>query len=1308
MADDERTSIHNEISGTTANSFQFGQTGDVYISVTGQPVEPPPVTSANPWCGLAETHIAWDHTEDRGKLRPTVVEIAGKLYDHWQTLAAKLADDPWLDPEFATRMTRELRQRISHLGRPVEFSLLEAALLILTPMVHQVWSAERVVESLDVGPTDLRLLASASHRLGYERFLVGPEQSRLVNRTEFVHLDDRGGDESGKAIGWWLFHQWIKGFPPDRTERSLPAENPMLRSVLTRTIRKITALFRLTPDQLRDRETRHNLDIHARYSAGITGDVQKVDEERVALLLVVAHQLAIDLMRLPMTLVEHFGIPRPVDMKQVKATIRDARWEPSGADLSLVAECHHEAVLESLSSHVDSTMALLAAIRTTNVDLLVNLPAAASADAVKAADAQNFSRPVPRFRLDEARIRELLMGEQLYGDKSLAIRELYQNALDACRWRKARHEASGDRAWTGEIRFWQGMENGRHVLKCKDNGIGMGESDLREVFSRVGVRFPDRREFHDEVAEWAASGVQFIPNSRYGIGVLSYFMLADEIRVTTRRMGRGDDPTGPALEVQIAGPGHLFRIEPYTGDQRVGTEVTLYLRDGSTAPSCVDVLQRLLGIAEFDTHANHDGVTDTWVRSKFEVRPSWGRTEPGIEVSGEVVPGPVTPQGQVVWCASGGGLLVDGVHVGLPRSNRLTDSKIKGALVNLTGPPVPLLTVDRSSVREDITGRISALMIDAVPDLVSARPSFLTYEWLCDLAKETPVAANALTSALADAGAEVTVRGSRLDVRTVGCFPEDLKVVARFDLTGMPHSQAELSDHVLLWRLLAIVGGHAARPAVPQDEVLTALPADELLTDAIRVPAEVRNGKVVQIPPGRIVDMAVRLQAGPAEVADRMKILGFAAVIPGWTDHAGSVTPQDLVLLSGNLDGTAPWLDPGVPVPMGHLIAAHRATRMPVPDIIRRLEEYAFDTRQLAGDHRSFTYQDQFLTSAYCDGKPRWRDSDWRVHRGQSIHAACELRLSVPDVVERLAFLGFQVDPFDSVPDWIAGTKSSGILNIHPLIRQDGTVAPVWVMLVAFSWGIPPSEAARRLTDLGYVSPGTEELPDRIEELDARLLETFGFSLGVVGRVPVGISQLLSAAEHAGCDPATAARRLASLGLSVPPDEVVTRDFDAFDRWLAGELTGLRQADIRFRLARVVVEAAWRFGKSWAESLDRLRGLGYRDPLWTPATVSLLHVLDAAEQAKLSVRETLGILTGLGFEIAPSAVPEQWSDAPNKKLLRLLDLDRAVSVGDVLRTALMYELTIQDVVDRLTRLGLEVPDMAAALPELLARVPFRR
>ncbi|MFJ6623388.1 hypothetical protein ACIQOW_38210 [Kitasatospora sp. NPDC091335] len=147
--------------------------------------------------------------------------------------------------------------------------------------------------------------------------------------------------------------------------------------------------------------------------------------------------------------------------------------------------------------------------------------------------------------MDERRVRSLLMGVELYRDRDLAVRELYQNALDACRYRRARTEyldrtsSLASYTYDGRIEFRQGVdENGRAYLECQDNGVGMGEEELRGVFSNAGARFAEQLDVKLERAEWRKVDppVELYPNSRFGIGVLSYFMLADEIRVNTCRL----------------------------------------------------------------------------------------------------------------------------------------------------------------------------------------------------------------------------------------------------------------------------------------------------------------------------------------------------------------------------------------------------------------------------------------------------------------------------------------------------------------------------------------------------------------------------------------------------------------------------------------------------------------------------------------------------------------------------------------------------------------------------------------------------
>ena len=120
-----------------------------------------------------------------------------------------------------------------------------------------------------------------------------------------------------------------------------------------------------------------------------------------------------------------------------------------------------------------------------------------------------YTTPHQQFTLAQNEVRELLMGDQLYGDPDLAIREMYQNALDACRYRHARLQflaRSGRQSdWKGKITFRQGVDRGRPYVECQDNGIGMGVHEIDFRFSRAGKRFADLPEFIEEQELWLQS-----------------------------------------------------------------------------------------------------------------------------------------------------------------------------------------------------------------------------------------------------------------------------------------------------------------------------------------------------------------------------------------------------------------------------------------------------------------------------------------------------------------------------------------------------------------------------------------------------------------------------------------------------------------------------------------------------------------------------------------------------------------------------------------------------------------------------------
>jgi hypothetical protein len=166
-------------------------------------------------------------------------------------------------------------------------------------------------------------------------------------------------------------------------------------------------------------------------------DEQGVRERMVGYLLAIAHRLAVETTGLPHVIADHLGVADPVVPSSLRATVESARWEPRGSSRVLRAECSHPAMEVALRDHVAALDALLADLRgrdDPDLAVLASLPGRADADKVRAAEpggAAAYTAAGTRFRLDEDRVQELLMGRQIYGDSELAVREIYQNALDA-------------------------------------------------------------------------------------------------------------------------------------------------------------------------------------------------------------------------------------------------------------------------------------------------------------------------------------------------------------------------------------------------------------------------------------------------------------------------------------------------------------------------------------------------------------------------------------------------------------------------------------------------------------------------------------------------------------------------------------------------------------------------------------------------------------------------------------------------------------------------------------------------------------
>lgn len=131
------------------------------------------------------------------------------------------------------------------------------------------------------------------------------------------------------------------------------------------------------------------------------------------------------------------------------------------------------------------------------------------------------------FSMDILKITNLFMGEQLYGDKKLGLREIIQNSIDACMVRDEMNKKLGakqDYSYKPEIYIILDEENNQVIIR--DNGTGMNEHIIQNYFLNIGASYYSSRDFEKE-------NLKYNPSGYFGIGFLACFMLSDDVYVRT-------------------------------------------------------------------------------------------------------------------------------------------------------------------------------------------------------------------------------------------------------------------------------------------------------------------------------------------------------------------------------------------------------------------------------------------------------------------------------------------------------------------------------------------------------------------------------------------------------------------------------------------------------------------------------------------------------------------------------------------------------------------------------------------------------
>jgi molecular chaperone HtpG len=156
-----------------------------------------------------------------------------------------------------------------------------------------------------------------------------------------------------------------------------------------------------------------------------------------------------------------------------------------------------------------------------------------------------------------------VLAEHLYTSKRVGIRELVQNAHDSCIRRKIE---GNDPNYHASIRV--SFDKDARLISISDNGNGLTREEIANYLATIGRGYT--RELREQLAfSSPEEAAQLI--GQFGLGFLSAFLIANEVRVVTRSV-----LGGPSLLWFSTGDEHYDLSE--TQREEFGTTVTLKVK----------------------------------------------------------------------------------------------------------------------------------------------------------------------------------------------------------------------------------------------------------------------------------------------------------------------------------------------------------------------------------------------------------------------------------------------------------------------------------------------------------------------------------------------------------------------------------------------------------------------------------------------------------------------------------------------------------------------------------------------------------
>ena len=371
-----------------------------------------------------------------------------------------------------------------------------------------------------------------------------------------------------------------------------------------------------------------NLDLHY-----LCGHGEFVCLPLVGVLLRLADVLDFDSKRTPDILLSNLAVKNPASLTEWKKHRSVEAWIIKSDLVQFHAKCKHPAIESAIHSFcdlIDNELSLCNNVifevnkHFATIGKRINVVLPYKTDRTKIETKKDihgnpeYIFKETRFSLSKNQVIDLLMGTKLYGNPEVALRELLQNSIDACLLRQAMEKSWGN-LYNPGITVNYGVVNDETYLEVIDNGIGMDQYIIDKYYTNIGNSFYKSADFYDLKAQ---SKADFLPTSRFGIGILSCFMVSDVLVVDTRRVYEPHSSSQP-LNLTVEGHDSIFWIKQGTRTTP-GTTTRLMLRKNKnpwekfTSDKFVTSVENVIPNPPFKIEINTNGLSRTRDENSFK------------------------------------------------------------------------------------------------------------------------------------------------------------------------------------------------------------------------------------------------------------------------------------------------------------------------------------------------------------------------------------------------------------------------------------------------------------------------------------------------------------------------------------------------------------------------------------------------------------------------------------------------------------------------------------------------------------------